>query len=234
MKDRYKNKYFSILGDSISTFEGYSVPKNGVHYTYDRKLISNVFTSLDTWWGQVIEKLGGELLVNHSFSGSMMSKPENVEYASYGCSDERTSALGKDGIEPDVVMIFMGMNDWGLGIPVVKNTRCQEDENVHLFSVAYGEALRKIKSNYPKAEIWCMTLPISDFSRDETFVFEYYKGGRHIDEYCQAIRDCAMQYDCRIIDLNKRIEAYDTWDGAHPNSIGMKTIADAVLEEICK
>ena len=230
--DRYKNKYFSILGDSISTFEGSSQPENAVHYTLATKMASHVATVLDTWWGRVIEDLGGILLVNNSVSGSMVSKPENVEYFSYGCSDERTSALWKGGIEPDVIMVFMGMNDWGLGIQVTKNVRCGQDDGITLFSVAYGEMLKKIKAKYPKAEIWCMTLPISFCSAETDFEFPYYKGGRHIQEYCNAICDCAKRYDCRVVDLHRRIQAYDTWDEFHPNLFGMMTIAEAVIEEI--
>lgn len=57
--NRYKGKYFSILGDSISTLQGYSEPEYAVFYDTTRKLESGVLTSLDTWWGQVIEQLGG-------------------------------------------------------------------------------------------------------------------------------------------------------------------------------
>ena len=66
--DKYKNKYISILGDSISTFEGCSEPKDAAFYNIERKIISHIATLSDTWWGQVIEKLGAKLLVNNSIS----------------------------------------------------------------------------------------------------------------------------------------------------------------------
>ena len=66
----YKNKYFSILGDSISTFEGISEPKDAAYYNTSRKMSSGIITLSDTWWGQVVEGLKGKLLVNNSWSGS--------------------------------------------------------------------------------------------------------------------------------------------------------------------
>ena len=65
----YKNKLFSVLGDSISTLEGYSVPESAVYYDTAHKLTLGVLTPKDTWWGQVIDHLGGKLLINNSFSG---------------------------------------------------------------------------------------------------------------------------------------------------------------------
>ena len=62
--DRYKNKYFSILGDSISTFEGYSQPENAVHYTLAKKMACAlrmlVWVALVPYWGSL-----WDLLVPH-------------------------------------------------------------------------------------------------------------------------------------------------------------------------
>lgn len=229
----YKNKYFSIFGDSISTFEGISEPKEAVYYDTTRKLASGIVTVSDTWWGQVVERLGGKLLINNSWSGSTVCWNSLYQVPSYGCSDERTASLGRDGIKPDVIIVFMGVNDWGNGFQVVSNRKLKDDEhNCALFSTAYQVMLGKLKKHYPKAEIWCMTLPISCCSAQENFEFPYYYGGRHIVEYCDAIKKSAMQYDCRVIDLYHCGENYDTVDGFHPNASGMLTIANAVMEEI--
>ena len=60
----YQGKYFSVLGDSISTLDGYNPPENAVFYDWKNKMIFDVYTPSDTWWGYVIESLGGQLLVN--------------------------------------------------------------------------------------------------------------------------------------------------------------------------
>ncbi len=231
----YKNKLFSILGDSISTFEGSSVPEHAVYYDRAHKLASGVLTSLDTWWGQVIDHLGGELLVNNAFSGSTVCWHPLYEIPSYACSDERTSSLHKDGLKPDVIMVYMGTNDWGCGTRVFWDERYDPTEdNPSLFLPAYRQMLKKLKANYPHAEIWCFTLPVSRCSAKPDFQFPYLYGGRNILEYCEAIRICAEEFHCRMIDLYNRSEPYDTLDGFHPTSGGMRTIANAVIKELAE
>ena len=225
-----KPKYFSILGDSISTLEGYSEPKNAEYYLEAYMGFTGVITPKDTWWGRVIDRLSGELLVNNSISGSTASFHPEYQVPSYGCSDERTSSLGRGELSPDVIMVFLGINDWGMGLRVRKDERGGNDtENLCVFSDAYKSMLRKLKGNYPQAEIWCLTLPISRCSAKENFEFPYYYAGRHISEYCEAIRKAAKEYDCQIIDLYQEAEPHDTVDGFHPTASGMKTIADVVL-----
>ena len=223
----YKNKLFSILGDSISTLEGYSVPEHAAFYEGVRRLEADVIFPEHTWWGQVIERLCGTLLVNDSFSGSTVMKHPSYMIPSYGCSDKRTEELGRDGLSPDVIMVFMGTNDWGYGTRVEPDKYGNNDKSV--FSVAYSSMLEKLKKNYPQAEIWCFTLPISKCERKENFTFPYYYGGRHIEEYCRVIRECAYEYGCKVIDLYGANAPHDTIDGFHPNAKGMKTIADTVL-----
>ena len=231
----YQNKYFSILGDSISTFEGISAPKNAAYYNHTHKMKSGVVTVLDTWWGQVIERLGGELLVNHSWSGSTVCRYSSCEVPSYACGDERTSALSKDGIQPDVIMVFMGTNDWGWGFRINDNTNAKDSENnCALFSVAYRTMLSKLKKNYPNAEIWCITLSTWRCSIVENFEFSYHPAGRHMSEYCEAIRTCAEELDCRVIDLYHANQPYEIEEGAHPNVEGMRTIADVIWNELQK
>ena len=66
----YQNKLFSVLGDSISTLWGYSVPDYAAYYDLSNALAADILSKADTWWGDVIEYLGAELLVNNSFGGS--------------------------------------------------------------------------------------------------------------------------------------------------------------------
>ena len=229
----YTNKYFSILGDSISTLEGYSEPKGAEFYELSYKLASGVFTLLDTWWGQVIDRLGGKLLRNNSISGSTVCWHPSYEIPSYGCSDERTSSLGKEGLNPDVIMVFLGVNDWGAGLPIRShNTLQAETENPADFLSAYQKMLQKLKRNYPNAEIWCLTLPVSRCAEKGIEEFPYYYGGRHIAEYCEAIQEAAQEYGCRVIDLYAKKEPHDTIDGFHPNANGMMVLAEGVLTNL--
>ena len=49
---------FSVLGDSISTFQGYC-PVGAEHYAPDTGAATGVYTVEDTWWMQVIRAQGG-------------------------------------------------------------------------------------------------------------------------------------------------------------------------------
>ena len=225
MKSLYKDKYFSILGDSISTFEGCSQPKDAAYYDRAKKMETGVLTPADTWWGIVLESLGGKLLVNNSWSGSTVCNHPAFEVPSYACSEERTSALSKEGITPSVIIVYMGTNDWGMGLRVAGDN----EASATVFSGAYREMLCRLKNNYPEAQIWCITLPISKCLAKENFTFPYYCGGRHILEYCETICKVATEEGCRVIDLYSLGELHDTIDGFHPNKRGMKTLANAVL-----
>lgn len=226
---KYTGKYFSVLGDSISTFLGYNPPDCAVYYDWEHKCLAEIYTPADTWWGKVINALDGKLLVNNSFSGSTVSKLPCFEIESYGCGDTRTSALGIGTLSPDVIIVLLGINDWGHGATPFSDDDGDGPDN---FSVAYRTMLSKLKRNYPNAEIWCLTLPRSHWSANPDFVPPQCFKGHHFGDYCQAIRKCAKSADCRLIDIYDPENTYDTIDGFHPNAHGMLTIANAVLSHL--
>ena len=221
MQRDYENKYFSILGDSISTLEGCNPPECAVFYDRDRRLWADVIGMADTWWGQVIEALGGRLLVNHSVSGSTVSRLPFYELPHYGCSEERAAALSRDGIRPDVIMILMGVNDHGHRVKVAPTAPAEEGDT-SVFSVAYRRMLENLHRLYPDAELWCLTLP-------------RYSGVRaaweesEAERFCRVISDAALEMGGRVIDLFSSFEPCATIDGLHPNADGMRTISEAVL-----
>ena len=211
----YKNKYFSVMGDSVSTLAGYNPPECGVYYDWKMKRLAGISTPEDTWWGKVIEELGGSLLVNHSWAGSTVCRLPGCEVESYGCSDERTGALGSEGHLPDVVMILMGLNDLGHGVSLAR-----EGESLTSFPVAYGVMLKKIQQNYPGTEIWCLTLPrISGI-------------GARAENYNRVIRTCAAENGCRCVDIYRSDAVCDTMGDYHPTAQGMQTIARLVIEAL--
>ena len=231
MEESYKGKLFSIMGDSVSTLEGYNGPRNAVFYEGEKKFEANVFMPEDTWWGQVIAALGGELLVNESFSGSTVIKPRTAEVTWCACGDLRTSSLDRAGALPDVIIVAMGINDWGCGARPEPNQYSSQGD-LSIFSVAYGTMLEKLQRNYPQAEIWCCTLPTGTLRGVKEFEFPCYCHGRHIDAFSDVIRALAPKYGCRLLDIYRIGEPYDTIDGFHPNADGMKTLSAAVLSAL--
>ncbi len=234
--DKYKNKYFSILGDSISTLEGYSEPYEFAFYNLAKKFEADVFADTDTWWGKVINALGGKLLKNNSISGSTVVWSSCYALPNYGCSDERVQSLKNGDILPDVIIVYMGTNDWGGGVEVNPERQIEsgfeEGKDLTLFSVAYGVMLEKLRKNYPNAEIWCVSLGVSKWTKNAYFKFPFYKNGKHILEYCNAIKSCVNQLGGRFLDIYHGEEEYDTIDGYHPNANGMQTIAKLILNQL--
>lgn len=88
-----EERRISILGDSISTFAGYT-PEEAVFYDSYVQWETGVKSVEDTWWMQVIKALDGELGTNHSLAGSMVSGNLSTSAMSY----ERIEKLGANGI----------------------------------------------------------------------------------------------------------------------------------------
>jgi lysophospholipase L1-like esterase len=233
MTNKYLGKLFSILGDSISTLSGYSEPFYAAFYDNTQKIRSGVLTTDETWWGHVINQLKGQLLINNSFSGSTVTKLSGYMVPSYACSNERTSALGYPDLSPDIIMVFIGINDWGLNVKLLPSSDSEKNDT-SVFYVAYNSMLDKLQKNYPNSEIWCLTLPISTCTRIDGFTFPYFRCGRHINEYNDIIRLSSNEKGCKLIELYDNNVNYDTIDGFHPNADGMKTIANRIIREIDK
>ena len=104
----------SVLGDSISTFEGCIAPGNRVYYQSPQTERTGVLSPDQTWWMQVIGALGGRLCANGSFSGSMV---QGKAFPAGEAAGRAEQLRGEDGEEPDVVLFFIGINDYGWGTP---------------------------------------------------------------------------------------------------------------------
>ena len=183
----------------------------------------------------MIGSLGGELLVNNSWSGSCVTKlPNREELFPSGCSDERTSALHNGLQMPEVIIVYLGTNDWANGIlpRYGGEFACGEVDWEFVFEAAYCEMLKKLKHNYPAAQIFCCTLCAAYMSQNPEFVFNENAGGINIKEYNAAICRAAESQNCRPIDLYKYAVPYDSIDGTHPNKGGMSTLADLILREM--
>ena len=229
MTTQYKGKHFSILGDSLSTLEGYNPVGYEVFYKGYIKWEADVFAPEDCWWGQVIDALGGKLLANDSWSGSLVCKHPDCEIESYGCSDARTGALAGNGQMPDVIMVLIGLNDFGMGMQLVPN---QYKNGLDVFAVAYDRMLEKLKGHYPNAEIWCMTLPLGYLPSNPDYIPPLCRCGGHITDYNRIILKCAESAGCKTIGLYQPQNPYASLEGYHPTAQGMRTIAQTVLEQV--
>lgn len=226
---KFFDKKFSILGDSISTLEKYNPKGYRVYYSGDRCRAADVFNAKDTWWGKVICFLGGKLLENNSYSGSLVTKlPDSSTTFPSACGNERTSMLHLRETKPDVIIVNMGTNDWLNNIGVYP-----EDEQISselYFAPAYDHMILRLRRNYPDAEIYCCTLCGTYISSNKLFYFQDNPLSNIMTEYNEVIKNVAFNRDCKIIDLSSIL--YDTIDGVHPNIDGMTSIASAVIRSM--
>lgn len=117
LKSKYAGKKISIIGDSISTFRGYSnsttynstIGGNAVYYGNN----SNISTVDQTYWMKLIDALDMELCVNNSWSGGRIYGKSDTSYKD--SSVFRSTQLHRDTegsrVDPDVIVFFCGIND---------------------------------------------------------------------------------------------------------------------------
>lgn len=219
----YYGKRFSVLGTSISTLEGWNPPGHSVFYKGDIRLEAGVSKPEDTWWGQIIEFFGGELLVNDSWSGSRVTAVPGREtlYPS-ACSEERCGSLHRGDLQPDVILVDMGGNDWGVGAaPTRTDGEAPNGEPWLYFDEAYERMLQLLKEKYPAAELWCWRLGETYRSANPAFAYDFEAGGYHQGRYNEIIDRLCARHGCRVI----HELPFDTVDGVHPNARGMRAIA---------
>ena len=201
----YYQKNVAILGDSISTYKGYMISEYPNFYPYATADIKSVH---DTWWMQLIDKMGMNLLVNNSCSGSCVSSGTGSNAA---VNDNRLNKLIKNGQKPDIIIIFMGANDCG-----------SKYVNSDTFDASYNTMLEKITKLCPDSEIFIMTLPpTSGFYSEEDRVI-----------YNDIIVKYVRKYDATLIEMSNIYTSVESknyvCDAVHPNKKGMDKFFETV------
>lgn len=212
----------SVLGDSISTYSGYNPKGYAVYYDENYQAQTHLTDVSLTWWHRVISHLGGILCVNDSYSGSKVS---GGRFPS-GSSLERIGNLG----DPDVILVYLGMNDYGYAIPVKAPSGHNNPLGLSFFAPAYESMLEGLKSTYPKAQIICGTLMMTRMKEYDGWGFPTHYHGNSFDDYNTAIRRACEKYDCQVADLVALGIRYQSLDGTHPDVVGHEEIAGAWIQ----
>ena len=228
----------SILGDSISTYDGY-LPEGFVVFYPLNGEIQDVS---QTWWMKLLDDTGMELCRNDSSSGSTcVGDSLSLDNPKYGCSGLRTSLLGgEQGKMPDIIIIYMGTNDLMIGVPLGDNdgTQSVEEGMIDNFSDAYCLILDKVTSNYPVSQIYCCTLPpVGDWGTSQPFVTLVNHIGLTSEDYSECIRVIADSKGIPVIDLSDCGIEIDnlqemTTDGVHMTPAGMECVERAMLRSM--
>lgn len=221
--DGQNKKYkVSILGDSISTYFGYTDFGYPVYYTEEKAKLYGLDSVDDTWWKQVIDSIGGELCVNNSYSGSLVTE----DFESSACSELRCARLSNDK-SPDIILIYIGTNDRGRFVDIGK----YEIAGKGTFYSAYRIMLRQIRANYPQAKIVCGTLLLG-YRKNSGETTKRGKLPYYVTEVNDAIKHAAEAEGCLVADLASFNEQYETLDYGHATKEGHKTMAELWLKSL--
>ncbi len=123
VKNAYGGLNLSIMGDSISTYEGVSnntnynstIGNNAVWYRGGNITKAGLTGSQDTYWGRLMASTGMKLCVNNAWSGaSLCGNDDNPSKKAFFRAQQLHN--NKAGISPDVIIVYCGINDtWGSG-----------------------------------------------------------------------------------------------------------------------
>jgi hypothetical protein len=202
-----QNKKVAVLGDSYSTFEG-AIPKGNAIWYFKRNNPNQTDVNRveQTWWAQLIERKGWELLMNNSYSGSTIC---NTGYNKEDYSDRSfTKRMDNLGGNPDIIFIFGATNDSWAHAPIgeFKYENITKDD-LWSFRPAMAYMLAWMKEHYAQSDIY--------FLLNDGLSQEVTESSKLI---CQ-------HYGVKCIEL----KGIDKMAG-HPSIKGMKQIADQVDE----
>ena len=235
----FAGKVVSIMGDSISTFEGW-IPVEDGHNLNHRKRYpqANLFDDVRlTWWHKLINNLGAKLGVNDSWAGSMVSNTATTNSGDIGpdacmASITRITNLGSNGT-PDLIFFYGGTNDAARNVPMgtFEPSKFQQVDLTSTtwstFADAYAVAIMRMRHYYPDAKIIAMT---------PTWTTSYYTPQR-LDEVAKMIKEVCDYFGVAVVDLrkcgiNQNNLDKTLGDGIHPSALGMEMIEKYVRKQL--
>lgn len=212
----------AIMGDSYSTFEGWSnrdVEGNPNEYFvyYPHEGNTDVTSVEKTWWYMLCQKPGFELEVSNSFSGSVISNTHYMGRDVAGTELSFMTRVGKNpnGVDyngdPDIILILGGTNDCWAGVELgdyVYSNWIPDD--LKCFRPAFSRLLVSLSHLYPNATVY------SIINGDGGFP-ELTK------PYARSIQKVCKHHGVTYITL-RNIETKDN----HPTYAGMQAICEQV------
>lgn len=200
---------FAILGDSYSTFQGY-VPEGYASWYSEagNEAENNVGHVTDTWWYQLKEKTGMELIYNCSFSGTTVCHTgyDGQDYSEISFVTRMKRDLN-ESIQPDILLVFGGTNDFWAESPVgAPQYRGWTKEDCYQSAPAFCCMFDYLKKCHPKTRILNLLN----------------------DEITGTIRKRIVEICAHYEIPNLELENIKKENG-HPNCLGMSRIAEQVM-----
>ena len=275
LKALYAGKNISVIGDSISTFDGYTsnssynltlaVNKEKTPYypTYDKT--TNSYTK--TYWGRLLTELEMNLCVANAISGGFVSNSASdagdpfQDRAGQLHRDNGTKDNRSDDTDPDVIIMYQGINDLDNGrstgnlLTELKRNNGKSDMQKVAewfsgilanykgdgswvnFDEAYALAIYNMIEKYgDDVEIYCVTL-VKNNSEKCSMV--------SINNYNRVIKAIAEYFGATVVDQNGEFSEYSSetyytktcYDGGkfiHANSAGHYALSQLIVKTMAE
>ena len=241
LKELYRGKKVSVVGDSISTFVGISsntdynltLSTNSAKGEYYPTWDATTSDFTKTYWGKVINDLEMSLCVNNSMSGAFVTgsekRPAFPKIATQLHQDNGTASDRTDDTNPDVVLVFFGINDiddknasvgslytmlntangktdeekieaWFAGVLASLEAHGGKPRDKYdYFDEAYALGLYLMMQEYEGVEVYCFT-----------HVWNYTDGltRAKINSYNRVIKALANYFGATVVDQNGELAEY--------------------------
>ena len=255
LKKVYKGKKLSILGDSISSFDGISnntaynstIGGNKPYYFKGSGELNaqGLYDHRDAYWHRLITDLEMELCVDNAWSGSKVLDTAKMP----GRAAQLHNVKGET---PDVIIFYMGINDLHKGsamgdlyalLESAADGRSDGEKIAEWFSgldasrmssfeQAYAICLDTMTKKYPDAEVWCITLNVNRDSRfNEAKMLKFNRCITALAEYFGAgIIDQTKGY----INIDNCVAYSCDNKGLHPSPAGHALLEKHIIETLYK
>lgn len=212
----------TIIGDSYSTFEGWSNRDiagndNDYYVYYPHECPQTGVDSVEkTWWYMLCQKPEFELEISNSFSGSVISNTHYNGVDVAGTDLSFMNRVGKNsyGVDyngnPDIILIFGGTNDCWAGVELGDYVyRNWSADDLKCFRPAFSKLIHNLKELYPNATVYNITNSNDPYGVSTP--------------YAKSMNKVCKHYGVTNIVLDD-IEKVD----GHPTHAGMQAICEQV------
>lgn len=244
----------SLLGASIEAFAGAIPDGNDAYYTGSNSGIKSVD---EMWWKVLCNNTGLIPLVIDAWSGSSVA----YNYATDSthsdtrkipmCSGLRTGRLGSNGVNPDIIIVIAGANDWTYskstttplgdwnGRTAIDRTAVTSGQST--FMESYASMIHELQNNYPNAIIVCSSLEFTCRGTSNGITKLNNMGYTEAD-YTNAIERVCKIMGVPFIDVYNVGFTFENYyptycidsetEATHPNAAGHAVIAKRFIEEL--
>ena len=243
----WKGLKISVLGDSISSYQGTSV---GNAY-YSSSKIPSVNSM---WWKQLCSITGAEPLVIDAYASSCcaVASADWTSGITPAVDNSRCKALhtgnsaSGNRVDPDMILIAMGLNDFQANVPLGSwdGHEPLASSDTATWRGAYANMLLRIHTEYPDALIFCLSPWF--FVRGNSDGVNVNSGGNTYQDFEDALKEVCELMGGVFIDASnfgftrqnyaapKFALTDNTPDGSifHPNATGQEILGQCIAAAV--